>query len=82
MKILAGTDALPFRDQQRRVGGYGSHFYGPFDEDRAAQSIRSLLYDELGQLVTYGTRESPFPFFVNQFRMQVRKRAPWKRTLA
>jgi hypothetical protein len=73
MKILSGTDPLPFPDQQHRAGGYGSDFRGPFDKDNAAQSIRSMLYEDPRQLITYGKQESPLPFFFNQLRMQLRK---------
>jgi len=41
--ILAGSDPLPFRGEERYLGRYGSLIKGPFDEQKPVSSIRRLL---------------------------------------
>jgi hypothetical protein len=74
MSILSGTDPLPFPAQLRRIGRYGSHLRGAFEEDKPGESIRLLLQSRTSSLVTYGDREQPAAFLVNQLRIQARNR--------
>jgi len=41
--ILAGSDPLPFRGEERYLGRYGSVIEGPFDAQKPVSSIRKLL---------------------------------------
>ena len=72
--ILAGSDPLPFRDQQRRIAAYGFFADVDLDERQPAQCLRTWLRGLVGQPPVYGHLESLGRFGWNQARMQWRKR--------
>lgn len=74
IKILAGTDPLPFAEQQRRIGSYGTYLTGKFSESRVTACIKESLQDRHGTPRSYGTNERLAAFCRNQVRMQISKR--------
>lgn len=73
IRILPGTDPLPFPEQARRAGSYGFVLTGKIDTSRPWEQIRQQLTSE-GEPVPYGAGEHVLPFFKNQVRMQLLKR--------
>jgi len=73
IRILPGSDPLPFPDHADRAGSYGFAIEGPFDSDRPAESLGMALRRVESRPVGYGLRQSLLPFVRNQLAMQWRK---------
>lgn len=68
--VLCGSDPLPLRGEERRVGRDGSIFLRSFDLDRPSDSTRSLLTDRSHSPRPFG-RGLGWPSFVwNQTRLR------------
>lgn len=74
LKILPGTDPLPFASESWRPGSFGFAIQGSLDFNKPAQSIKEILLDPNTQLQCYGTQETPLRFIRNQIAMQLVKR--------
>ncbi len=74
IRVLPGTDPLPFPDQARKAGSYGFTFEGGLDPDRPTASLRNRRRDPETRLRAYGRGEGIVPFLRNQIAMQKRKR--------
>lgn len=75
LKVLPGTDPLPFSGQESRVGTFGMLLRGWYPEERPlAQFVRRL--GDLPQSPTqFGSLTGIAPFVRLQIAMQMRKRA-------
>jgi hypothetical protein len=79
LKILAGTDPLPFPWEERRAGSYGCMLANDaalIDKFAPAAGLRRLLLDPWSQPVVYGQPEATLDFFKNQTAMQIHKHLP------
>lgn len=74
LKILRGSDPLPFAREYRRAGSYGFYFVGELSEDKPAEALKQKLADPLFKLHTYGDPERLGNFIRNQLLMQIKKR--------
>jgi hypothetical protein len=74
VKILPGTDPLPFPAQVSRPGAYGFRVAGTLSRETPAADLKRLIATE--SLVPYGRGENPVKFVANQLAMQIRKRRP------
>lgn len=74
IRILPGTDPLPFPSEVDRPGRFGFSVQGSLDPQRPASGLKQLLLSPDIQLQAYGPLESPFQFFRNQIAMQIVKR--------
>ena len=74
VRVLRGTDPLPFPWEVHRVATFGFWMKATFDWTRPWASIRPLLSDPDVTLQPYGRLERPIRFFRNQYGMQMRKR--------
>jgi hypothetical protein len=74
VKILAGSDPLPFGGEEQHIGSYGFHLRGELDTDRPAESIRTLLVDRETHVSLFGRRNSPFTFILRQSRIMAAKK--------
>ncbi|HEX6313958.1 MAG TPA: hypothetical protein VFZ73_03830 [Gemmatimonadaceae bacterium] len=74
VRVLPGTDPLPFRSQEAGAGSYGFVVPQPIDFDHPARDLRDWLRLHRGQPRAYGTLASTGVFVWNQLRMQWRKR--------
>jgi hypothetical protein len=75
IRVLRGTDPLPFADEVARAGGFGFRLAAPLDPGRPMASLARALEDPGVRLIDYGRLERPLAFFVHQWGMQQRKRA-------
>lgn len=73
IRILPGTDPLPFRSESRRPGSFGFAMRGELSNETPARDLKRLLVDPQANIEPYGKLEGPVRFFVNQLAMQVRK---------
>ena len=60
--VLAGSDPLPLRGEERWLGRYGISVEAPFDETAPADSIRRLLTNTGARLALIGGRSAPLSF--------------------
>ena len=74
IKILRGSDPLPFARECRRAGSYGFYFGGELSEDTPAEDLKQKLADPLFKLNAYGDPERLGNFIRNQLLMQIKKR--------
>jgi hypothetical protein len=74
IRILPGTDPLPFPRQMGRAGSYGFLLEGTIDLTRPAEGIKTALLDPSSRLTPFGKAERALPFIRNQIAMQRRKR--------
>jgi hypothetical protein len=72
--VLPGSDPLPFRGEERRVGSYGFVLEGALDDAMPARELRDRLRSVPCPVRAYGSREHPVRFLRNQVAMQVVKR--------
>jgi hypothetical protein len=73
IRILPGSDPLPFPSENDRAGSFGFTLRVPLDSDRPAHGIRTALDDPAGRPEPYGRAETPFRFLRNQVAMQIMK---------
>lgn len=76
IRVLPGTDPLPFPHQVGRAGSYGFRLEGVVDLSRPAEGIKAALRDPVSRLTPFGRRERALPFIRHQVAMQRRKRDP------
>ena len=74
IKILPGTDPLPFASEAGKAGGYGFVLDGELGWDRPAEGLKRLLRAQGTQPRVYGRLESLGRFCRHQVMMQLRKR--------
>ncbi len=74
IKILPGTDPLPFESEADRVGRFGFSTYGLLDPQHPARDLKQILLNPNAQLQAYGALENPLRFIRNQIAMQIVKR--------
>ena len=75
IRILPGSDPLPFAWQAASVGSYGFALDLPLDLARPAEQLRARLFDQDVTISPFGRRERLLPFAWCQLAMQIRK---WK----
>lgn len=74
IRILPGSDPLPFPHHATRVGSFGFWLAGPLDSECPGQSILEALRRRETVVEPYGRGERLLPFVRNQLAMQMRKR--------
>jgi hypothetical protein len=74
VRVLPGTDPLPFPSQVSRAGGYGLRLEGAIDLTRPAEWIKAALRDPAFSVTPYGRLERLAPFLHHQVAMQRLKR--------
>jgi hypothetical protein len=74
IRVLRGTDPLPFPQQVERAGSYGFRLEGAIDLSRPAEGIKAALLDPASRLTPFGRPEQMLPFVRHQIAMQRRKR--------
>lgn len=72
VKILPGTDPLPFPSQVSRPGSYGFRIQGTLSAQTPAADFKKLLTH--GEVIPYGRGEGLLRFGINQVAMQIRNR--------
>jgi hypothetical protein len=73
MRILPGTDPLPFAQEAVRPGRFGFAIHRALDHQRPAHSLKQIILDPSICLSPYGSLESPYRFFRNQLGLRLSK---------
>lgn len=76
VKILPGTDPLPFASEVGKAGRFGFVVDGELDRDRPGESLIELIRGQREQPREFGQLESVGRFLRNQTLMQLQKHAP------
>jgi hypothetical protein len=74
MKILPGSDPLPFPQEAKRPMSFGFLAKINFDEKKPWESVKKSLLDENLKIEKFGNLTSPFAFVKTQIAMQIKKR--------
>ena len=74
LRILPGTDPLPFPSEASRAGSFGFTLEGNLNPQKPAESLKQLLRQSSTQPQAYGSLENPWRFIRNQIAMQLVKR--------
>lgn len=74
MRILPGSDPLPFPSEFKRIGSFGFVMEGDVSNINAAADLKRILLEENRTVQTYGQLENPYRFLRNQIAMQYRIR--------
>jgi len=74
IRVLPGTDPLPFPGQVSRAGSYGFRLEAAVDLGRPAQGIKAALRDPASRITPFGSPERLVPFVRHQIAMQRLKR--------
>jgi hypothetical protein len=74
MKILPGSDPLPFPQEAKRPMSYGFIANINFSETRPWESVKQSLLDKSLKIEKFGNLTSPFTFIKTQIAMQIKKR--------
>lgn len=70
---LQGSDPLPFRNQEERVGSFGFYFPGTVSSARPFHSLKQQITAPESSLQSFGRPERILPFFCLQISMQLSK---------
>lgn len=73
MRVLNGSDPLPFAGETGKAGSYGFALEGAFDEERPARSVRDILLAGDVELKSFGRRDGAVSFFLRQAKMYKKK---------
>jgi hypothetical protein len=73
IRILPGSDPLPYKEQVSSVGRFGLLLERGIDTDRPFEDIRTALLDEENAIHPFGSLERLLPFMKYQLAMQLRK---------
>lgn len=74
IRVLRGSDPLPFPREVTRAGSYGFSLDAAGPDLAPAASLSRTLSDPSARIVDFGVRERPLAFVRNQIAMQLRKR--------
>lgn len=74
LRILPGSDPLPFPQEAARPMSYGFAGKINFDENNPWESVKHSLLDESLKIEKFGNLTSPFAFVKTQIAMQIKKR--------
>jgi hypothetical protein len=74
IRVLPGSDPLPFTTQSRRVGTFGFVLRVPLDFERPAARIKATLSDVSTTVEPFGEGRRLLPFLRDQVAMQLHKR--------
>jgi hypothetical protein len=74
IRVLPGSDPLPFPSEQSRIGSFGFMIKGQLNPEQPTTSLYRLLVQPNLQIKHFGNLERPLRFFRKQIAMQWRKR--------
>ncbi|NWF88162.1 MAG: hypothetical protein HXY50_01735 [Ignavibacteriaceae bacterium] len=75
IKILPGTDPLPFKSEVSRPLTYGFKFRADVDKADPWPSIKNIMLDPKFNFEKFGHLVSPISFIKTQIAMQIKKRS-------
>lgn len=67
--VIAGSDPLPFQDEEQFMGRYASVISGEINRNVPAESVRRMLRAGAGNVKTAGARSSLLNVLIRQFKL-------------
>lgn len=74
IRILPGSDPLPFPSESSRPGNFGFTINGTIDHAKPADDMKKIILDPATRFTPFGQLEKFSRFLRNQWAMQIRKR--------
>lgn len=72
--IIAGSDPLPFKGEEKGIGSFGFTIEGDFGPEKPAQSLRDLMNQNREDIKIIGHRNNIFTFARRQYKIMMEKR--------
>lgn len=72
--VIAGSDPLPFKGEEKGIGSFGFLIEGEFDPGNPAQSLRDLISKNKKDTKIIGHRNNIFTFARRQYKIMMEKR--------
>lgn len=72
--VIAGSDPLPFKDEEKGIGSFGFTIEGNFDPEKPAQSLRNTMNKNRDNIKIIGCRNNIFTFARRQYKIMMEKR--------
>ncbi len=69
VRILKGSDPLPYNKEACRVGTFGFVIEGNFQAKMPAESFRNILISNKSNIIPYGQQDSTFSFLRKQAKL-------------
>jgi hypothetical protein len=73
IRVLPGSDSLPFLSESQRVGCFGLSIHGTISREHPARDLKRIFLDPKTRFQAYGNLENPYRFFRNQLTAQIVK---------
>jgi hypothetical protein len=73
ISIINGSDPLPFKGEEAKVGSYGFSLEGDFREDEPAKSLREILVSLEPKIDFFGRRDGAISFLQRQSKIYSKK---------
>lgn len=73
LRLLNGSDPLPFTGEERKPGTFGFSVQGRFDPQKPAHSLRQILSTPETAIQLFGRRDHFFSFFSRQAKIYLKK---------
>lgn len=73
IRVLPGSDSLPFPSESHRVGSFGLSIQETITRERPASDLKRILLDPKTRFQAYGNLEHPYRFFRNQLTARIVK---------
>lgn len=73
IRILPGSDPLPFPKEAKRPLSYGFKLCFNFDEKHPLESVKNAMLDRTKNIKSFGRLNSPLNFIRTQIAMQIKK---------
>jgi hypothetical protein len=69
-RLLSGTDPLPLKGEEKRVGTFGSVIHGHIDSQTPFKTLKRLLSDRKTMFTSYGDPQSSLSFVRQQVALR------------
>jgi len=74
IRVLPGTDCLPFPSESYRTGSFGVSLQGTITPEHPTGDLKRIFLDPKTEFRVYGSLERPYRFFRNQLTVRIMKR--------
>lgn len=72
--VIAGSDPLPFKGEEKCIGSFGFTIEGDFDLAKPARSLRDMMNSNRDSIKIIGHRNNVFKFASRQYKIMMEKR--------
>ena len=73
-QVIAGSDPLPFKGEENRIGSFGFVMNGEFDTTQPANSLRKIFKEDSSSISIIGKRNNIITFARRQYKIMAEKK--------